>query len=95
MTDFMEGASFNPTPIREQPQKKPILSRVKRPREGYNSGYLSGNPKTKDVRTSIKPDKIDELTAQLVALKPFFMNEITRLKKALLNGWGVFFLKKI
>ena len=43
-------------------------------------------PKTKDVRSSIKPDKKDELTAQSVAMKPVFMNEITRLKEALSNG---------
>ena len=45
-------------------------------------------PKTKDVRSSIKPANKDELTAQLVAMKPFFMNEITRLKEALSNGGG-------
>ena len=49
-------------------------------------------PKTKDVRTPIQPDKIDEFTAQLVAMKAFFMNEvfelkneIARLKEASLN----------
>ena len=45
-------------------------------------------PKTKDVRSSIKPDKKDELTAQSVAMKPVFMNEITKLKEALSNGGG-------
>ena len=54
-------------------------------------------PKTKDAKTLIKPDKIDEFTAQLVALKAFFMNEIfelkneiARLKEASLNV-GKFF----
>ena len=58
-------------------------------------------PKTKDAKTLIKPDKIDEFTAQLVALKAFFMNEvfefkneIARLKEASLNV-GNSFLKKI
>ena len=58
-------------------------------------------PKTKDVKNPIKADKIDTFTAQLVAMKTFFMNEvfelkneIARLKEASLNG-GVIFLKKI
>ena len=49
-------------------------------------------PKTKDVKTPIKPDKVDQFTVQLVALKVFFMNEvyelkneIARLKEASLN----------
>ena len=49
-------------------------------------------PKTKDAETPIKPDKIDEFTAQLVSMKAFFMigvceliNEIARLKEASLN----------
>ena len=49
-------------------------------------------PKTKDAKTPINPDKIDEFTAQLVAMKAYFMNEvfelkneIARLKEALLN----------
>ena len=37
-------------------------------------------PKTKDAITPIKPDKTDEFTAQLVALKAFFMNEVFELK---------------
>ena len=37
-------------------------------------------PKTKDAITPIKPDKIDEFTAQLVAMKAFFMNEVFELK---------------
>ena len=48
--------------------------------------------KTKDPKTPIKPDKIDEFTAQLVAMKVFFMNEVfelknevARLKEASLN----------
>ena len=48
--------------------------------------------KTKDAKTPIKPDKIDGFTAQLVAMKAFFMNEvfelknkIARLKEAFLN----------
>ena len=48
--------------------------------------------KTKDPKTPIKPDKIDEFTAQLVAMKAFFMNEVfelknevARLKEASLN----------
>ena len=49
-------------------------------------------PKTKDPKTPINTDKIDEFTAQLVAMKAYFMNEvfelkneIARLKEALLN----------
>ena len=49
-------------------------------------------PKTKDAKTPIKPDIIDEFAAQLVAMKAFFMNEvfelknkIARLKEASLN----------
>ena len=49
-------------------------------------------PKTKDVKTPIKPDKIDQFTTQLVAMNAFFMNEvfeliheIARLKEASLN----------
>ena len=49
-------------------------------------------PKTKNVKTLIKPDKIDEFTAQLVTMKAFFMNEVfesknqmARLKEASLN----------
>ena len=49
-------------------------------------------PKTKDVKTPLKPDKIDEFTAQLIDMKAFFMNEvfelkneIARLKEASLN----------
>ena len=49
-------------------------------------------PKTKDTKTPIKPDIIDEFAAQLVAMKAFFMNEvfelknkIARLKEASLN----------
>ena len=49
-------------------------------------------PKTKDVKTPIKPDKVDQFTAQFVAMKAFFMNEvyelkneIARLKEASLN----------
>ena len=48
--------------------------------------------KTKDAKTPIKPHKIDGFTAQLVAMKAFFMNEvfqlenkIARLKEASLN----------
>ena len=41
---------------------------------------ISVTPKTKDVKTPIKPDKIDEFTAQLVAMKAFFMNEVSELK---------------
>ena len=37
-------------------------------------------PKTKNVKTPIKPDRIDEFTAQLVAMKAFFTNEIFKLK---------------
>ena len=56
--------------------------------------YISvENPKTKDVRTPRKPDKIDELTSQLVAINVFFLNkvfelknEIARLKEASLIG---------
>ena len=47
---------------------------------------------TKDGKTPINPDKTDEFTAQLVAMKTYFMNEvfelkseIARLKEALLN----------
>ena len=36
--------------------------------------------KTKDAKTPIKPDKIDGFTAQLVAMKAFFMNEVFELK---------------
>ena len=37
-------------------------------------------PETKDVKTPIKPDKVDQFTAQLVAMKAFFMNEAYELK---------------
>ena len=37
-------------------------------------------PKTKDTKTPIKPDKIDEFTAQLVDMKAFFMNEVVEMK---------------
>ena len=37
--------------------------------------------KTKEVKTPIRPDKGDEFTAQLVAIKAFFMNEVFELKK--------------
>ena len=37
-------------------------------------------PKTKDVKTPIKPDKVDQFTTQLVAMKAFFMNEVYELK---------------
>ena len=54
-------------------------------------------PKTKDAITPINPDKIDEFTAQLVAMKAFFMNEvfelkneIARLKEASLNAGNSF-----
>ena len=50
------------------------------------------SPKTKNAKTSIKRDKIDEFTAQLVDVNAFFMNEvfeleneIARLKEAFLN----------
>ena len=50
-------------------------------------------PTTKDVRTPIKPGKLDEFTAQLIAVKAFFINEvfelknkIARLKEPSLNG---------
>ena len=53
--------------------------------------------KTKDAKTPIKPDKIDGFTAQLVAMKAFFMNEvfelkneIARLKEASLNAGNSF-----
>ena len=36
-------------------------------------------PKTKDVKTPIKLDEINEFTAQLVAMKAFFMNEVFEL----------------
>ena len=49
-------------------------------------------PRAKDAKTPVKPDKIDEFTAQLVAMKALFMNEvfelknkIARLKEASLN----------
>ena len=37
-------------------------------------------PKTQDVKTPIKPDKVDQFTAQSVAMKAFFMNEVYELK---------------
>ena len=40
---------------------------------------LVETPKTKDVKTPIKPNKIDEFTAQLVTMKAFFMNEVFEL----------------
>ena len=62
---------------------------------------LVETPNTEDIRTTIKPDKIDEFTAQLAAMKAFFMNDVfelnngnARLKKAFLNGVAIF-LKKI
>ena len=39
-------------------------------------------PKTKDVKTPIKPHKIDEFTAQLAAMKVFF------------NEWGIWIEKR-
>ena len=55
-----------------------------------------------DVKTPLKPDKIDEFTAQLVAMKAFFMNkvfelknEIARLKQASLNVGNSFAERKI
>ena len=57
--------------------------------------------KTKDAKTPIKLDKIDEFTAQLVAMKAFFLNEvfelkneIARLKEASLNVGNCFSEKK-
>ena len=58
-------------------------------------------PKTKDVKTPIKPDKIDQFTTQLVAMNAFFMNEvfelineIAQLKEAPLNVGNSFSVKK-
>ena len=52
----------------------------------------SKTPRTKDAETPIKPDKIDEFSAQLDDMWAFFMNkvfelknEIMRLKEASLN----------
>ena len=36
--------------------------------------------KTIDVKTPLKPNKIDEFTAQVVAMKVFFMNKVFQLK---------------
>ena len=41
---------------------------------------LEENPKTKDAKAPIKPDKIDEFTAHQVAMKAFFMHEVFKLK---------------
>ena len=40
---------------------------------------LVETPNTEDIRTTIKPDKIDEFTAQLAAMKAFFMNDVFEL----------------
>ena len=51
-------------------------------------------PETKDAKTPLKPDKIDEFTAQLVALEAFFMSEVFELKnekEASLNVGNSFF----
>ena len=37
-------------------------------------------PKTKDVKTPIKPDEIDKFKVELVAMKALFMNEVFELK---------------
>ena len=49
-------------------------------RENITVDILVEIPKTKDAKTPIKPDKIDGFTAQLVAMKAFFMNEVFELK---------------
>ena len=66
-------------------------------RENITVDILVEIPKTKDAKTPIKPDKIDGFTAQLVAMKAFFMNEvfelkneIARLKEASLNAANSF-----
>ena len=66
-------------------------------RENITVDILVEIPKTKDAKTPIKPDKIDGFTAQLVAMKAFFMNEvfelkneIARLKEASLNAGNSF-----
>ena len=58
--------------------------------------------KTKDAKTPIKPDKIDGFTAQLVAMKAFFMNEVfelknemAQLKEASLNAENCFSEKNL
>ena len=58
--------------------------------------------KTKDAKTPITPGKIDEFTAQLVAMKAFFMNEvfelkneIAQLKEASLNAENCFSEKNL
>ena len=37
-------------------------------------------PKSKNVKTPSPPDRVEELTAQMIALNAFFMNEISNLK---------------
>ena len=54
---------------------------LKDQRKYITINILVKTPKTKNVKTPIKPDKIDELIAKLVAMKAFYMNEAFELKK--------------